>query len=492
VSSLSKAAGWDWRSNVVAPLHVVLTLPIRWLPIGLQLLALNLLAVASAALSLGLLARAVALLPHDRTREQRALERSDHSLLGIPAAWLPPVLAAVVCGLQLSFWENAVVATGEAFDLLLFAWLVNCLLDYRLDEKASRLKWFALVYGLAVTNNYAMVSFFPAFLIALFWIKGMSFFRVRFVLTMLLWGLVGLSLYVLLPLVESATDLAGFTFWELLRSYWGYQKEMVLKFPRYIILLCSLTSLLPVLFAGIRWPAQFGEASAAGNALTNLMTHVIHGVFLIACLYVAFDPPFSPRSLTSETYAMLPLYFLGALAIGYCSGYFLLVFGVKHGPQAWQRPSPLRRTINLGIVYLLRLALVAVPVGLLIQNFPIIWASSGQAMSRLSHLVAQSLPPEGAYVLSDDAFRLHALQYELLKHQPQHKHVLVDTTQLIASGYHTYLQKKYKKRWPEFGRPDDPKFLIDSITLIGLIEREFALGVCFGAGSLLHPLIERE
>src|SRR2546425_686723 len=96
ISVLAKSAGWDWRSNVVAPLHVVLTSPVRWLPAAVQLTCLNLWAAVSAALALGLLARSVALLPHDRTREQRALERSDHSMLSIKAAWLPPVLAVLV------------------------------------------------------------------------------------------------------------------------------------------------------------------------------------------------------------------------------------------------------------------------------------------------------------------------------------------------------------------------------------------------------------
>ncbi len=116
-------------------------------------------------------ARSVALLPHDRTRGQRNVERSDYSLLSIPVAWMPPVFAALVCGLQLSFWENAVVASGEALDLLIFSWLVHTLLQYRLDSKESRLTWFALVYGIAVTNNFAMVAFFPAFLVAIVWIK---------------------------------------------------------------------------------------------------------------------------------------------------------------------------------------------------------------------------------------------------------------------------------------------------------------------------------
>jgi len=469
ISSLAKADGWDWRSNLVAPLHTILTYGTRWLPPGVQLSCLNVLAAAAAALALGLLARSVALLPHDRTREQRALERSEYSLLSLPWSWLPPLLAALVCGLQLSFWENAVVATGEAFDLLLFAWLVDCLLRYRLDEKPSRLNWFAFVYGLAITNNFAMIAFAPAFLLSLFWIRGTAFFNWRFLLRMFFCGLAGLSVYMLLPLAESLTNLSGFGFWELLTGYWGFQKNALLGTPRYIIIFSSLTSILPVLFVGIRWPAQFGESSAAGNALTNLMTHVIHAVFFIACVYVAFDPPFSPRRLSNELYAMLPMYYLGALAIGYCSGYFLLVFGAKPGPHSWQRPSPLRRAINLLVVNITRLALVAVPVALFVQNIHAVWSSNGHAMSRLSARVAKELPASGAFVLSDDAFRLHALQYELLKSQPNHAHVLIDTSQLQASGYHRFLQKKYPNRWPKAALPDDPKANLDSQNLIQML-----------------------
>jgi tetratricopeptide (TPR) repeat protein len=485
VSSLAKAAGWDWRANVVAPLHILLTLPVRWLPVSLQLISLNLIAALCASLALALLARSVALLPHDRTREQRAIERSDYSMLSIGAAWAPPVLAALVCGFQLTFWENAVVATGEAFDLLLFAWLVHTLLQYRLDEKESRLTWFAVVYGLAVTNNYAMVAFFPAFAIALFWIKGMSLFRWQFLLRMTGCGLAGLMLYLLLPALEGGSNPSGYTFWELLRTYWGYQKNMLLGIPRYVVLLCSFTSLLPVLFMGIRWPAQFGEVSPVGNALTNLMTHVIHGVFLLACLYVTFDPPFSPRNLIGGQLAFLPLYFLGALAIAYCTGYFLLVFGgsAKAGPQTWQRPSAFRRAVNYAVLTLVWAALVAAPAALLIKNLPVIMASSGQAMSRLSQAAAKSLPEQGAVVLSDDLFRLYALQYELLKTNPRHNHILVDTASLASAGYHAYLQKQFPQRWPKFAQPPDPKALLNSIDLIEILYQLHRSGPVY----YLHP-----
>src|SRR6187431_2643974 len=102
---LAQVAGWDYRPAIAAPLHVLATLPVRWLPVSAQLIALNLLTALFAAATVGLLARSVALLPHDRTKDQRAFERSDYSLLSLRSAWIPPVLAALVCGLQLTFWE---------------------------------------------------------------------------------------------------------------------------------------------------------------------------------------------------------------------------------------------------------------------------------------------------------------------------------------------------------------------------------------------------
>ena len=60
-----------------APLTYLLTYPIRWLPPAIQILASNGLSALLAAITLGLLTRSVALLPQDRTRDQRQRERSD-------------------------------------------------------------------------------------------------------------------------------------------------------------------------------------------------------------------------------------------------------------------------------------------------------------------------------------------------------------------------------------------------------------------------------
>src|SRR5687767_2344432 len=132
LAPLARASGADWHPIFTAPLTWLATFPIRWLPAGVQLIGLNFLAALCAALSLALLARSVALLPHDRTALQRDKAIDENGFLKIRLAWVPVVFAVLVCGLQRSFWEHAIIGTGEALDLLLFAYCVRCLLEYRL------------------------------------------------------------------------------------------------------------------------------------------------------------------------------------------------------------------------------------------------------------------------------------------------------------------------------------------------------------------------
>ena len=212
---LARAAGLDWHPSLSSPLTYLITLPIRWLPSGIQLLALNFTAALCAALSLVLLARSVALLPHDRTQLQRDRAIDENAFLNIKLAWVPVVLAVLVAGLQRSFWEHAILGTGEAIDLLLFAYCVRCLLEYRVEEKNSWLYKLAVVYAVGITNNVAMIAFLPVLLVALVWIKGLRFFRFDFLARMFLFALAGLSLFLLLPLVE---DHTGATFGQALKT----------------------------------------------------------------------------------------------------------------------------------------------------------------------------------------------------------------------------------------------------------------------------------
>ena len=221
---VATVSGLGWESPRVEPLYMLLTYPLHLLPAGLLPLGLNLFSVVCSVLVLALLARCVSLLPHDRTEAQRIRERGPQARLTIRMAWLSPVIAALVLGLQLTFWENATVASGEILNLLVFAYVVRCLLEFRVDGQDSWLYRSALVYGLGMTNNWAMGGFFPLFLVALVWMKGLAFFNLRFLTRMFLLGLAGLSLYLLLPAVGTFSGRGDAGFWELLRTNVGAQK----------------------------------------------------------------------------------------------------------------------------------------------------------------------------------------------------------------------------------------------------------------------------
>ena len=262
VGEVAAVAGWDWhpthlpwRAAGFAPLDLVLTYPFRWLPGGWQAVALNVFSAVCAALTLALLARSVRLLPHDRTRDQRKREGGAFGLLSWRGAWwAAPLLAVLALGLQLTFWEHATAATGEMLNLLVFAWLINCLLEYRVSQQEQWLVRFVFVYGLGLSNNWALLGFWPFFLVAMIWIKGISFFHWRFLGRISLWGLAGLSLYLLIPLLGLARE--GANLGGLLRAHLGQQKYVLTVIPRIVpLLLAPVVTLSTPIVAAVPVPS---------------------------------------------------------------------------------------------------------------------------------------------------------------------------------------------------------------------------------------------
>ncbi len=426
--------------------------------------ALNLFSTLCAVLTLALLARSVALLPQNRTQEQREREKSEFSLLSIRGAWLPPVLAAVVLGLQLTFWEDATSASGQMMDLsvtpfanhcemlelLLFAYVIRCLLEFRISDRQSWLSRAALVYGLAMTSNWAMTALLPLFVLAVLRLKGLSFFNARFLVRMTLWGLGGLSFFFLLPAVQSLADISRVPFWPALMAGLGHQKATLASIHAYFTygkeqaLLLAVTSLVPIFLIGIRWSPYFGDNSRVGIWLTTLTFQVVQAVFLGACIWVALDPKLSPRN---SGFAMpcFTLFYLGALSVGYFSGYFLLVHG--RPPRGWRkRSSP--TLVNRCVLCAVWLLLPAVPALLVWRNLPQIRLTNGPMLKQYAAQQAEALPPQGAVLLSDDPRQLTLLHSFLTGKGKSQDYVFVDTASLPMPEYHRFLKKQYPNRWP--------------------------------------------
>lgn len=471
--TISKITGWDWhpfplawRPTEVAPLFLILTLPVRILPVAWEPLALNAFTAICAALTLGVLAASVRLLPHDRTREQRQREGGADALLSLPSAFLPPLLAVLMMGLQLTFWRDAIAATGEMLNILVFAVLIYCLLKFRISQDDNWLFGFSLLYGLGTTNNWALIGFFPCFFVALIWIKGVNFFNWGFLIRMAGLGILGLSLYLLIPLLGSLSA-ARDSFTSLLHLELGAQSYALRAIPRWIALVAALPTVLPLLFAGINWPSFEGEISAAGNQITKLMFRLLHVVFLLLALSLFFDFSHSPSLPLKEipNIGFLTFYYVGALCIGYYSGYILLVYG-KPSSQAWERRGALAKAFSASIVGLLWILAVAAPGYLFYENISHIRASHSDALANFSRETLQSLPSKPVVILADDAERLDLLEATYAKEGKTDNNILIDTGCLPYREYINYLVSRYPKELGQMTKTANLPHVLPSDVLV--------------------------
>ena len=490
LAAVAKVSGWMWQPELVNPLLFLVTYPFRWLPATQIPIALNVLSAACAAVTLGLLARSVALLPHDRTDAQRRRERSDFSFLTIGSAWLPPVLAVAVCGLQLTFWEYATNFTGEMFDLLLFAFVIWLLLEYRLDERAGRLYLAAAVYGAGMVEDWAMVGFLPVFMAAIIWIRGLNFFKLRFLQWMMLCGLAGMSLALLLPTCAAVSGrIPGALWWLALRSSLAPQYNVLRLYflscihpQQYFEFLSLLLAyLMPLFVLAIRWQSSFGDSSRMGMALASFMFHVVHAVILFICVWLMFDPPFSPR----EKGFGPTFYYLIALSAGYYVGYFLLVFGKKAFSRS-QPPPPaplqfLNPFIVTGVFVLAALAIV----GLFYKNAPLVRGVNDSTLSQYASFLEENLPRGGGYLLSDDPRHLFLVQAALAHDGRAKEFVPLDTESLVVPAYHRFLHREFPQKWPELvsatqNNALNPLGLIGVLNLLSKTNELYYLHPSFG------------
>jgi tetratricopeptide (TPR) repeat protein len=449
---VARTAGWTWQPELLSPAYMVATYPLRWLPAKWIPLGLNLFSALCAVLTLAQLARSVALLPHDRTHEQREREKSDYSLLTIRLAWLPPALAVLVCGLQLTFWEHATNGTTEMFDLLLFAWVIRALLEYRIDGRDSWLFRAALVYGAGMTNSFAMWGFLPVFITALVWIRGLGIFNPRLLGRIALCGLIGLSLYLLPPLMASLSKIEPMSFWQALKTNLALQKNIIFLYPKlptrnlenleWVVLV--VVCILPTLLFSIRWPSYFGDTSQLGIRLATVIFHFMFGLYLCVCVWCLFDAPFSPRYHGYGFVSFLTFYYLAALSVGYFAGYFLLVFSNR--PVRGRLPAPSARTLNRIVLALVITLAVAAPVGLVFKNLPHIRTTNGPIVRDFAAALTEGLPKSGI-LLSDDPRRLLMAQAWLAQAGRMKDFLALDTQALVWPGYHRFLRSQYGEKW---------------------------------------------
>jgi tetratricopeptide (TPR) repeat protein len=478
--AVAKISGWNWQPEIYNPLFSIVTAPFRWLPAAQIPIALNLFSAVCAAVTLGFLARSVAILPQDRTDAQRERERSAFSFLTTKSAWLPPVFAVLICGMQMTFWEQATNCTTEMFDLLLFALVIWLLLEYRLDERVGRLHLAALIYGASMAENWAMLGFLPVFIVALVWIRGLSFFNFIFLRRMVLCGVAGMLFFLLMPFLAAISHKTELTFWAALKlsmaaSWMALKAFFTNSAVRRTLFLLSPTSLVPVLVIAIRWKSSFGDNSKLGQALASFMFHVFHALILFVCVWAAFDPPIGARH-EGLGLPFLPFFYLGALGVGYFTGYFLLIFGKpaddgsrrskSRSQEKSERPLQALNRVVVASVWLF--AAIAV-TGLVYKNVPQIRDTNGDILRKYSQLAVENLPRAGGVVLSDDPRRLIFAESALTRDGRAKDFLMVNTELLPAPFYHKFLHAKAPLKWPDTITTSEKTNGVSVLHLIGLL-----------------------
>jgi hypothetical protein len=459
----SQLTGWDWhpgplpwRPTPQHPLFFIFTFPLRLLPVGWRVVGLNVFNAVCAALTLAILARSVRLLSHDRTKEQRLRKAVKHAFLSVRTAFLPAAFAVLLLAAQLTFWENAVSGTGEMLDLLVFAFLILCLLEYRISPGERRLNLFTFVYGLGVANNWALIGFFPCFLLALIWIKRGELFKWKFALRLAGWGALGLLLYGLAPLL-GALHHDG-SFWKLLRQKFTEQ-HLYLTMPGYFAAIAAVPTLIPLFFAAIYWPSHDGEINRTLQNLSRLMFRALHILFLAIGVFMFFDVKYSPSPRARFGLGLmggpgfLTFYYLAALSVGYFSGYVLLVFG-KEIVYHWRRNTGMSHAFNRAVVGLLWAAAFGLPAALFYENFPRIRDMNSRAVAKFGEEMAMALPAKPAIVMADDPARLYLAMGAAQSLGLPDQYTYIESRDLIHRDYLRYLADRSSLVRAEFTNLD--------------------------------------
>lgn len=490
-SSVARWLGWEGDLIYQSPLMALLGTVAKIMPIASQPAMLSILTSACAAGALFFLARSVMLLPYIQPHTQRLVPfPHQYECLPPQIIWMPALMAMLVCGPLPSFWEHATIPTGESLDLLLFAVCVWCLLEFRQSRAVTWLKRLAFLFGLAVTNNAAMLAYFPFFLVATIWMAGRELagwvkipptspsrlraepetnsddtdleeeteasrnfvINWRLLRQVALWGMAGLLFYFTLPLFHLVASTTENSIWRELKLCLSAQKTALLGASRPLALLLSAPVLLMLAFIGIRWHFDMSIWRREKRFLLCVVFHVAHALLLAVSVYLMLDHRFGFRTL-SRGLAYLPLYYLNALVLTYSAGYFLLLVttrpakdeGDEEDVDLYRDRKLFRRTLIASLwVVMFGLGIYAY-----VRSLPVVQQNHADYLSNYGQTTARSLPPAGAILLGDDLTTLTTVRFALAKSGSKCLPIYVPA--LGLPQYHYFLARKYPDRWPAPG-----------------------------------------
>lgn len=451
LDTTARLLGWWWRPELGRPLTLVMFAPLRVFPAAWFPVLANIVTAFGAALLLQQLARSVAILRQDIPPDGSLRNNRSAALFTGPMAWLPPMLAVLVCGLHLGFWEHATAASGEIWSLLCFAIGFRCVLEFRLELQDRWLFRGALAFALGMTDNWLMIGYLPAFVAAVIWVKGYGqCLDVRFLLRMSGMAVAGLSLYLLMPTVLCATAPEPSSFLSALKSELAAQKHALQIFRLPALRLLLLTAVLPFVLLAVKWRShtvQLADDTQQGVFVSKYSGHFVHATMFLAALWLSLNTTLVPRQIEQRT-PLLLYHYTWALVVGHCVGYLLLFGRATNGrrPAKW----PAATAVVL---------LVLMPAVLLWKNFADLRLTNSGALRDFAGQICDDLPPGRVTALSDETLPLLLVHAELAARGRANEVMLIDTRSLAWPEYHRYLRRNYPTRWPAPNEVEQGEFI---------------------------------
>ena len=109
-------------------------------------------------------------------------------------------VSALILGFSEVFWSQSVVAEVYTLNAFFVALLILILIVWQEKKEAKYLLWFAFLYGLSLTNHQMMMLLAPAFVLFILLVDWKIIKNWRLLIKLFLLFLLGLSLYLYLPL----------------------------------------------------------------------------------------------------------------------------------------------------------------------------------------------------------------------------------------------------------------------------------------------------
>jgi Flp pilus assembly protein TadD len=441
---VSKLAGWDETPMVGQPLLWLLTLPLPLLPAAWLPLILNLLAATLAAAILGLLTRTLQMLPWDYPWD-------NVSQLGrVP----PGLTAAVVCGLEFSYWQEATSTCADLLDLLLLVAALWLLLEYNLRRQPGWLSAATVVWGLGMAHNWMMILALPLFVVVVIWLERFSMLTRQFMLRLAGLGAAGFSIYVLPPtaygLLPHSPWSLGHAWFLTLQQTWHnvalpYQLWHANRFAAVAMAICFLVPTLPLL---IRMQDEGTHNKSVLDQFQIWLYRCLRLGVLLACFWLAYAPTPGGRQMIPALAGQLPRLtfdYLNALGAAFLVGNLLLISQLVVRDEYGFPPSkiPWRRFA----VPLVLVGLAVVALGLAVRNAPVIWRTKAHPLEQFGEAAVRSLPAGRGVVLSDFPDKLMVFQAALARAHGTADWLTVDTRALPTVRYRARLEQRRPAGW---------------------------------------------